>query len=260
MILKHILLSVILTAIYMDAAAQNRPAIKPGNTRRKADEFSKYTLTPFTGLTQFYGELNEQDMKSLAGLCVSRSFSTKVRLGFAYTAGRLGGQKSAFFSSYFINKYNTAELLMRWDLSEQFRGRERPEFHFNVYGGLGLMVFRAQAYDIQTNELLRYTNSTLSARNPLFLKWGPPKGTAGIKNTREGVLPVGLAADYELLDRLSFGFDGRFYFIRTDKADATSGRRLLNPEESTSYSDTPNDKFSFLSVSLTYCFGSPHRR
>ncbi|MNL43153.1 hypothetical protein D3C87_1656550 [compost metagenome] len=71
-------------------------------------------------------------------------------------------------------------------------------------------------------------------------------------------MPLGTSADYALLNKLKIALEYRFYFVRTDKLDATSGQRLINPEESESYSETPNDMFSFIAVSLQYRFG--HRK
>jgi hypothetical protein len=239
---------------------------QPGTGKKKSQysgqrtftsEISHYTIGLQAGLTQFYGELNNQDMKGVIGVHLSRNLNRKFAVGAHFTAGKLGGEKEPFFNSYFLNEYNTFELLARWSLSEQFRKkRKKPgPFDLSLYGGVGLMIFHANAFDLQTHALVRFTNSQQSARNPLFLRWGKPKGPTGIRKTREGVLPIGLSVNYQLTDQWQLGMDARFYFIRTDKADATSGMRLINPEESTSYSDTPNDKFSLLSFAVTHRFG-----
>jgi hypothetical protein len=218
-----------------------------------------YFLTARCGLTQFYGELNGQAMHSVAGIGFGTSISKQWSVELDYNAGTIGGEKRPFFNSYFVNEYNSAECIVRWDLSEQFNYREPGPAHILIYAGLGQIWFSSQAFDIDNNQLLRFTNSAQSARNPLFLRWGPPKGPRGIQKTREGMLPLGTSVEYALLKRLKIAFDYRFYFVRTDKLDATSGHRLINPEESDSYSDTPNDKFSFISVSLHYHFGQTRK-
>ena len=116
------------------------------------------------------------------------------------------------------------------------------------------------AFDIKTNNLLRFTNSKTSARNQLFLRWGKPHGKWGIKKTNERIIPIGTSFDYKLFEKLIFGFDYHFYFVRSDKVDATSGMRFINPEEADSYSKTPNDKFSFLALSVTYKFSRNVKR
>ncbi|WP_051664104.1 hypothetical protein [Dyadobacter crusticola] len=208
-----------------------------------------------SGLTQFFGELNGQDMRSMLGVNIGKALTKEFSVVINFTAGKIGGEQLPFFNSYFLNEYNSIELLAKWDLTEQFSTFEPGPLHWMVYGGIGQIYFSANAYDLDNGKLLRFTNSKLSARNPLFLRWGPASGPTGIKRTREGMLPLGTSLEFALLPALKISADYRFYFVRTDKMDATSGRRLINPEESESYSDTPNDKFSFLGISLTYHFG-----
>jgi hypothetical protein len=209
------------------------------------------------GMTQFFGELNEQDMQTVVGVSLGKYLKKEFAIQIDYNAGKVGGQKLQFFNSYFINEFNTLELLAKWDLTEQFNRLEPGPLHLTVYGGFGQIYFSANAFDLDNNEIVRFTNSELSARNPLFLRWGPAKGPRGIKKTREGILPVGTTLEFSLLPAMKLSVDYRFYFVRTDKMDATSGRRLLNPEEAESYSNTPNDKFSFLSFTLNCKFGKP---
>lgn len=206
------------------------------------------------GLTQFYGELAEQDMQTMIGLSLRRSFNKTFALRLDYTKGQLGGQDVSFFNAYFLNRYQTLELAAQWDLTEQFNRFEPGNLHLYMYGGLGLMYFNAWAFSMNDSRLLRYTNSPNSARNPLFKKWGKPHGPPGIRSTHEGIIPLGISPEYRFLKHWKLIFDFRFYLVRTDKADATSGMRTLNPEESESYSDTPNDKFSFITAGIGFQF------
>ena len=217
-------------------------------------EISPYSLTLRGGLTQFFGELGQQDMNGSMGLGFARSVNKNVTLDLEYTAGKFGGQQEQLFNSYFVNEYNLVEILVKWNLLEQFKKKKPTDYNLSVYGGLGLMFFSANAYDLTTDEVVRFSNSEVSKRNQLFLRWGNPRGKAGIKKTRERVIPIGTSLEFILSEKLKVGVDYRFYFIRTDKADATSGQRLVNPEEADSYSDTLNDKFSLLSISVTYSF------
>lgn len=224
-----------------------------GLTSTKEPTLSSYTVAIRGGLTQFFGELGDQDMKTVVGVSVMRQVGSALSLGLDFTSGKLGGERKDFFNSYFVNEYNTIELLARWDLTEQFsRHAASNRLHLGVYGGLGLMIFSASAYDITTDKLVRFSNSAVSGRNPLFFRYGPPSGPPGITKTHERVIPLGLMFNYRLTDQWRLGVDYRFYMVRSDKVDATSGHRLMNPEEADSYSDTPNDKFGFLSVGLSY--------
>lgn len=262
--MKHIYLHliVLLMLAYSMEAQPSKKNVKPvkrisANTTRT--EISPYSLTLKGGLTQFFGELNEQDMRSSFGISLARNVNKNFSLSLDYTVGKIGGQKVQLFNSYFLNEYNSAEVIAKWNVTEQFDKRKSKLCDISIYGGLGLMFFNANAYDITTNNLIRFSNSETSKRNQIFLRWGNPGGRAGIKKTRERIIPVGTSVNYLLSESWQIGMDYRFYFIRTDKADATSGQRLINPEEKDSYSDTPNDKFSTLSVSITHCFSKPKK-
>lgn len=263
--IRKFLQLIVFISICFSANAQNRSSwkqayekYKNGNSRQKI--ISPYSLTVRGGLTQFYGELGQQDMPAMYGVEINRAFNKTLSLSLEYSMGKLGGQEVSFFNSYFINEYNAIELLAKWNLTEQFVPDNDGEFNINIYGGLGLMMFSANAFDIKTNNLLRFTNSKTSARNPLFLRWGKPHGKWGIKKTNERIIPIGASFDYKLFEKLIFGFNYQFYFVRSDKVDATSGMRFINPEEADSYSKTPNDKFSFLALSMTYKFSGSQKR
>ncbi|ACT95226.1 hypothetical protein [Dyadobacter fermentans] len=260
--MRYILL--ILSCVVTSLLSAQTPRYRSSNGISQKKSYDRsgpraYFLTARCGLSQFYGELNGQAMHGIGGMSFGKWVNKQVALQLDYHAGTLGGEKRAFFNSYFINEYNSVECIVKWDLSEQFSSLEPGPAHIIVYGGLGQIWFSAQAFDLDDGRLLRFTNSSESARNPLFLRWGPPKGPRGIKKTREGILPLGTSVDYALLKNLKIALDYRLYFVRTDKLDATSGQRLINPEESESYSNTPNDMFSFISVSLDFRFGQ-HRK
>lgn len=254
-----LLLFICWTAVHVSDAQPVRYRSSNGISRKKSyDRSARHPgfINVRGGLTQFFGELNDQDMHSVAGISAGWAFNKQFAIEADFDAGKVGGEKAAFFNSYFVNEFNTLECIVKWDLTEQFNKLEPGPAHVWLYAGIGQIWFSANAFGLDDNKLLRFTNSELSARNPLFLRWGPPKGPAGIKKTREGILPVGTSLDYDLLKKLKIGLDYRFYFVRTDKMDATSGWRLTNPEESDSYSNTSDDRFSFLSVYLSYRFGS----
>jgi hypothetical protein len=221
------------------------------------NRMSPLSLTVRGGMTQFFGELNQQDMQTMGGMGLNAKINLLFSVSLDYTAGKVGGQKVEFFNSYFINEFNSTDLLIHWNLSEQlarFARDKESRINFGVYAGLGHMRFSAEAFDLTTNERVRFTNSEQSARNPLFVRWGTPPGEPSIKKTNERNIPLGVTLTFLASPTWQIGADYRFYFVRTDKLDATSGMRLINPEESTSYSDTPMDKFSFLSLRATYRF------
>ena len=244
-------MAVFLTVARASCAPHTNQVDQSGSSDNDAKP-SRFSLSVRGGLSQFYGELNEQDMKGSCGIGVHGRIARGVTLGLDYSAGKIGGEKVPFFNSYFINEYNAVEFIGRWNLTKQFSKKKEDLLDVSVYTGAGIMFFSANAFDIDTNELVRFSNSKTSKRNQLFLRWGNPRGRAGIKRTHERIIPVGAMLDYNLTNRLKLGLDFRFYFVRTDKLDATSGQSLDNPEEETSYSDTPNDKFSLFAVTLTH--------
>jgi hypothetical protein len=248
-----VMLFFLLYGFSVHAQTASKPSKKSSGSNQR-DSVSPYALTVRGGLTQFFGELNEQDMLGSAGIGLERSFNKSISGHLEFTAGKIGGQKRELFNSYFVNEYNGFEVFAKWNLTRQFSHQKSDMFDISIYGGVGLMIFSAKAHDLTTHALLRFTNSTTSKRNQLFLRWGNPGGRAGVKKTNERFIPIGTSVAFIGSERWKMGLDYRFYFVRTDKLDATSGQRLINPEEADSYSDTPNDKFGLLSVSLTYCF------
>ncbi len=262
MVRRLLLLSYLLAAS-ISVLAQGRATPTPANNAIPADSFPTRALSPYSfvvrgGLTQFFGELNGQKMKPMGGVSVIRHFSPVFGVGLDLTAGKLGGEKQEFFNSYFESNFTSVELLARWNLIEQFNPDPRTRrLNLTAYGGVGFMSFSSKAYDLTTNQLVRFTNGANSARNPLFATYGAPQGRLGINKTNERTIPLGLSLGYRLSQTLMLSADYRYYLVRTDKLDATSGRRLINPEESASYSDTPNDKYGFLSVSITHRFTKP---
>ena len=123
------------------------------NYNRRATQ--PYFLSFRCGLTQFYGELNAQAMHGIAGIGIGRSLNKQFAVQLDYNAGTIGGEKKAFFNSWFVNEYNSAECLVKWDLSEQFSQREPGPVHMAVYAGVGQIWFSANAFDLDGNRLLR---------------------------------------------------------------------------------------------------------
>lgn len=145
---------------FTPSSAQQRTNWKEAYAKYKhksrADKIlSPYSLTIRGGLTQFYGELNQQDMQGMLGIGLNRDLNKKLALSLDYSTGKLGGEREEFFHAYFINEYKAIDLLVKWNLMEQFTPEAENEFQIKLYGGIGLMLFRANAFDIATNNLLR---------------------------------------------------------------------------------------------------------
>jgi len=226
------------------------------NTEKKYQRpLSAFQLSVSGGLTQFFGELNEQDFKGLFSAEMGYHFHDQWKLSFNVAKGQIGGLDREQFHSVFECSFHQVDLLVKYDVMKKKTGHQDKPFHVGFLTGLGLMRFHSEAYDASTGELSRFTNSPNSARNPLFVRWGTPKGAKrGIKYTNERAIPIGVWLRMPLNRQVETGLECRFYFVRTDKLDATSGIHGRNPEESDSYSDTPNDKYSNVSFFLSYRF------
>jgi hypothetical protein len=154
-------------------------------------ESSAFKLTdPYSfvlrgGLSQFYGELNRQDFKAVGAIGVSKKIAGTLSVGMDYSAGQLAGERVDFFNSYFLSEYNSLELLGKFNLSDQFFYDPEDKIRATVYTGLGMMFFSSEAFDLSTGERVRFTNSPESRRNPLFLRWGTPKGSRSIRKTND---------------------------------------------------------------------------
>lgn len=234
----------------------NFPALGVNPEKQTRRSLSAFQIGVSGGLTQFFGELNEQDFKGLLAMDLGYRFDDHWKLSLNVSRGKLGGLERQQFHSVFESSFHQIDLLVRYNLIKKKKvWHDDKPFHFGVLTGLGLMRFHSEAYDATSGELSRFTNSINSARNPLFVRWGTPKGTKrGIKYTNERAIPVGLWLSMPLTKQVEAGLEYRFYFVRTDKLDATSGNHGRNPEEAESYSDTPNDKYSCLSFMLLYRF------
>lgn len=207
------------------------------------------------GNTQFWGELRSQNLNHQfgGGLYYHLKNAEAFSFGMEGHKGRLSGTKKPYFNSRFLTEYHTAEIVSRWDIIRGITWDQEVKWSLQVYTGIGLSVFSAEAFDLDTGGLLRYTNDIAnSGRTALFKKYGGPIRKMGISHTNERIIPVGLTPGYRLSHQLSIGIDLRLLFVRTDKLDATSGYSLNNAEEEASYSNTPNDIYTTATIFLNY--------
>ena len=168
--MRYILLYIALLAAGLSCAQSPRYRSTNGISNKKNyDRKARQPLfmTVRTGLTQFYGELNAQAMHGMAGLGGGLWFNKQFGAELDFHAGKIGGEKVAFFNSYFENEYNSVECIVKWDLSEQFSRNEPGLAHVILFAGLGQIWFSAHAFDLDDNRLLRFTNSAQSAFSAL---------------------------------------------------------------------------------------------
>lgn len=223
--------------------------------RQVKKRYLPLSVTALGGATQFWGELNQQNSNRVygGGLRFNLKESEAISFGVDVQKGRLSGQKRPFFNSRFVNHFTSIEFIPRWDVVRGITWNQENKFSLHCFAGIGLAIFSAEAFDLTSNERVRFTNDPeKSGRTPLLKKYGTPVRKTGILKTHERIVPIGIAPGYRLTNAITVGVDLRFYFARTDKLDATSGYRLINPEEADSYSSTPNDIYSASTFFVNY--------
>jgi hypothetical protein len=217
---------------------------------------NKWAVSISGGPTQFYGELHEQGLKGVYDASLNYQFNPDWKVGLEGSIGKLVGLERYRFHSKFESPFHQITMVAHYNFLGSLPKRKNPgEIELGLLTGVGLLRFYSRAFDLTTNDLQRFTNSENSARNPLFVKWGTPKGSKrGIKFTNERAIPVGLWVNSSLTNSVRLGMQVRYYFVRTDKLDATSGNQLVNPEEADSYSTTSNDRYSHISFQVVHQF------
>lgn len=225
--------------------------------KRAQKQYQPFSFGLRGGSTQFWGELHHRNLAWTYGGALRYNFrrSEAFSLGLEIHRGQLFGEKRTFFNSWFVNDFTSVEFIPRWDIIRGLTWDQERRLSIDLYTGVGLSLFSAEAFDLSTGELVRFTNHPQkSGRTPLFKKYGGPVTKLGVRRTHERIIPIGVAPGYQLTRELTLGIDLRFHFVRTDKMDATSGYRLINPEEADSYSNTPNDTYSTAVLFLNYRF------
>lgn len=238
--------------LYAERSANPRET----NTQTKTPKtYLPLSLAVRGGVTHFWGELRNQNQNWIRGLGAYYHLTDAEAFSFGAEIhwGCLTGEKRTFFNSRFVNEFQSIELLPRWDMIRGITWDPQQRFSLHCYAGVGLIFFQAEAYDLTSQERVRYTNDPVrSKRTALFKKYGPPFRKTGVHRTLEAIIPFGLTPAFRLTPNLEAGLDFRCIWARTDKLDATSGYRLINPAGKNSYSNTPNDIYSSIQLTLRY--------
>ncbi|WP_266366186.1 hypothetical protein [Tellurirhabdus rosea] len=209
------------------------------------------------GPTLLFGDLKESRSAWTAGAQLTLPVSRMLSVGLAGDLGRLRGEESAFYHARSDCRFGQGTLVGMLDLLQL--GKEKARLsEFNLYGGVGLILFNAKAYDLTTDQLLRLTNNENSFRSRDGIE---QRGRRGIRNTHELSVPVGVRFSSPLSRRLSVTGDIRYTFVRTDKLDATLDNNNLTLKDGRAqteqilYSQNTHDRFGALSVGVVYYFG-----
>jgi OOP family OmpA-OmpF porin len=190
-----------------------------------------WSVTVNAGSPQFFGDLRTYDFwptpansdRSVSergafglGISVNKQLSHLFAVSLQGDFGTLKGTKYRLYNSYFTADFRQASLVGSTNIKSLLFGpRKLARWKVDLYAGLGVIWFQSEAYEIGTGRLKRFSNGDGSER------------FYGVKTdntwTRELVLPVGLAINYELSPRFDVGLDIALHNVNTEKLDATVG-------------------------------------
>ena len=253
---KTLLFFLLLVTMYsLDAEAQRR-------------RFGRYSLidgwsiTTKGGMSLALGELNKKNTSWVTGFAVNKGVAEFLNLRVEFETGILQGQEASYYNSRFKTDFYSINLIPVLNLGRVLF--EESPVNIGVYAGIGTIRFNAAAYDLTTGKVQRVTSDIYSRHTPLFQKYGAPVGEDVIYYTRERTVPIGILLSIPVGERINAGLDFRYSFVRNDKLDVTSGtdRSAISATQGNqlwgakSYSDTPNDKWGYVAVTLSYKFVS----
>lgn len=195
------------------------------------NKLNTWSISVSGGSPQFFGDLRQYDFWP-TGANSDRSVSERGAWGFSAAVnkqlshlfglslvgdvGTLKGTKYRIYNSYFTSDFRQLSLIGSVNLKSLLLGpRKLNRWKIDLYAGAGMMWFRSEAFEIGTNRLRRFTNGDGSARFYGF--------DSDSKWTKELVVPVGLAINYELSPRFDIGLDLGLNNVNTEKLDATVG-------------------------------------
>jgi len=216
------------------------------------------SLSLQAGPTLLAGDLKDRRSDWMAGVQLTVPFTAAFGAALSVNGGQLRAEQEAFYRSRSECRFGQVAALALLDVLQIRRNPDRLA-ECQLYGGLGLVYFRAFAYDLATQRLQRLTNNENSRRTRDGVR---TRGQPGSRYTRELTLPVGVRISSPLSRQVSVFGDVQYTFVRTDKLDATldnNNRTLADGAAQTEqalYHNNSRDAFVALSVGVLYYFGS----
>ncbi len=215
------------------------------------------SISPKIGLGSITGELGDIfSLKPTFGINIDNGITEKVNLGIELTGGKLVGSENSPYFSRFQCEYFQVKAQTSWNISRYFSTKN---FEYKVYGGVGMIWFHTDVYDLKTNNFLRTTADGTTRHTALFQPAGNGIGEQGIYYTRELIIPFGILLKYDFNDKFGLIYDMGYNWISNDKLDGTTPYNLGNPNiigGKNSYSDTANDGWLNISVGIQYKINS----
>jgi OmpA-OmpF porin, OOP family len=242
-------------------------------------KLNTWSISVYTGPSQFYGDLREYDFWPVGS---GESFNTRSERGtmhlgaslgkqFTYLfggrldigGGNLKGMKRRIYNSYFNANYFQADLAGTVNLKGLlFGGNKLKRWKMDVYAGFGQAWFRSTAYELGTGRIQRRSDDSPTLRNNFNELNQKASGY-----TQEWVIPVGFNTSYELTKNIDLGLDFRLNHVNTEKLDATvggdnsaiyfgtGGGTLTAGDGATPKGASALDKYGFFAVTATYKLG-----
>jgi hypothetical protein len=231
---------------------------------KQENQVDGISITPSIGIASVVGELgNVFSFKPVYGINIDKGISEKVNIGIGVIGGNLYGAENNPYFSEFRSDYFQVQTVGILNISRYFiTSYNKNVFDLKFYGGVGMIWFYTNVYDLKTGKKLRATSESDSKHTTLFQPTGNGIGESGIFYTRELVIPFGFKIDYKLNDDFALNFDIGYNWINNDKLDGTTPYNLLNPTiiaGVNSYSNTMNDGWINLSIGLKYTFSFNRR-
>lgn len=215
------------------------------------------------GLTHLYGDLKDPLSTPYVGASFIMPITRTVAVELPVDVGTLQAQQDEFYHSTAKTRFVQVAAVASVNVLEWFKERQKL-VEIRPYAGMGLLFFRAEAFDMTTGKLQRQTNNGGSHRSRDGIE---ARGKAGVKRTHELVYVFGIRGSTALSRRMSVFGDIRFNIVRTDKLDATLDdiNNVLVPggpvfTEGNHYGKNSNDKWGYAAVGLNFYFGERFKK
>lgn len=222
------------------------------------------SVIPSIGLGSVIGELGDFfSFRGVYGLNIEKGISEKVNFNIGIIGGNLYGLARDPYYSEFKNDFFQIQTLSILNVSRySIASYNKNVFELKLYGGISMIWFHSDVYDLKTGKFLRATSENASKHTTLFQPTGSGIGEAGIYYTRELVIPIGFKVDYKLNDDFALNFDLGYNWVNNDKLDGTTPNNLLQPNiiaGVNSYSNTLNDGWINITLGLKYILSFKRR-
>ncbi|WP_234734070.1 hypothetical protein [Tellurirhabdus bombi] len=199
-----------------DNATSNREARKPDLEDSNVDPVN---ITLYGGPSWLSADLGSIVSTYSGGVGVFYPFARGLSVGVQADFGTFKAEQEEFFNARSKATFQQGAAVIAVDPLRLFN--VNTALSLNIYAGAGLIYFKAQAFDLTTDELLRTSNDAGSYRTKDGVN---VRGNPGVKQTHELAIPLGFRLGFPLTQRLNIFGEFRYNYIYTDKLDATLDR------------------------------------